>query len=116
MLKTISALAALVVASAFVLPTVSQAEEPNSVRVSYADLNLASDIGQNLLQRRIAGAARTVCVIEDSRELELSSATNHCRREAVASARPAYEAAVASATRHGTVSIIDSAALIVTVR
>ena len=39
MLKTISALAALTAASAFVLPTVSQAEETNIVRVSYADLN-----------------------------------------------------------------------------
>ena len=67
MLKTISALAALAAASALVAPTVSQAEEPNSVRVSYADLNLASDLGQQTLQRRIANGARTVCVIEDSR-------------------------------------------------
>ena len=116
MLKTISALAALVVASAFVMPTVGQAEEPNSVRVSYADLNLASGVGQNLLQRRIAGAARTVCVIEDSKELALSNATNLCRRYAVASAQPAYADAIASATRHGSVSVLDGAALIVTAR
>jgi UrcA family protein len=116
MLKTISALAALAVASALVAPTVSQAEEPNSVRVSFADLNLASDLGQHTLQRRITGAARTVCVIEDSRELALARATNACRGDAIASARPAYEAAVASATRQGTVTILDSAALIVTAR
>jgi UrcA family protein len=116
MLKTISALAALAVASAVVLPTVSQAEEPNSVRVSFADLNLASGVGQHMLQRRISGAARTVCVIEDSRELALRSATNACRNDAVASARPAYEAAVADATRHGTVTILGSAALVVTGR
>jgi UrcA family protein len=113
MLKTLSALAALAVASALVAPTVSQAEEPNSVRVSFADLNLASDVGQQTLQRRIIGAARTVCVIEDSRELALASATNACRHDAAASARPAYEAAVASATRHGTVTVLDTAALIV---
>jgi UrcA family protein len=113
MLKTLSALAALAVASALVAPTVSQAEEPNSVRVSFADLNLASDLGQHTLQRRITGAARSVCVIEDSRELALARATNACRRNAAASARPAYEAAVASATHHGTVTILDTAALIV---
>jgi UrcA family protein len=116
MLKTICALAALAIASALVAPTVSQAEEPNSVRVSFADLNLASDSGQRTLQRRITGAARTVCVIEDSRELGLSRATNDCRNDAIASARPAYEAAVASATRHGTVTILDTAALTVTGR
>ena len=115
MLKTISALVALAAASAFVLPTVSQAEEPNSERVSYADLNLGSDVGQHILQRRIAGAARTVCVIEDSREIELRSATNACRSNAMASAEPAYEAAVAAA-RHGTVTVMDAAALIVTAR
>jgi UrcA family protein len=111
MLKTISALAALAVASAVVLPTVSQAEEPNSVRVSYADLNLGSDVGQHVLQRRIAGAARIVCVIEDSKEIALRSATNVCRSEAMARAQPAYASAVAAA-RHGTVTI-DAAALII---
>ena len=116
MLKTICALAALAVASALVAPTVSQAEEANSVRVSFADLNLASDVGQHTLQRRITGAARTVCVIEDSRELALALATNVCRSDAIASARPAYEAAVASAARHGTATILDTAALTVTAR
>lgn len=112
-MKTIIALAALTVASAVVVPTVSQAAETNSVRVSYADLNLGSDTGQQVLQRRIAGAARTVCVIEDSREMALRSATNACRSDAIASARPAYEAAVAAA-RRGSVTVIDAAALVVT--
>jgi UrcA family protein len=115
MLKTLSALAALAVASAFVLPTVSQAEESNSVRVSYADLNLGSTAGQHVLQRRIAGAARTVCVIEDSRELALRTATNACRGDAIASAEPAYEAAIAAA-RHGTVTVVGAASLIVSGR
>jgi UrcA family protein len=112
MLKPISAFAALVVASALVVPTVSQAEETNSVRVSYADLNLASGVGQHTLQRRIVGAARTVCVIEDSRELALARATNECRGDAIASAQPAYDAAVAAA-RRGTVIIGAGAALTV---
>ena len=113
MLKPLSALAALVTASVFVLPTVSQAEESNSVRVSYADLNLGSVDGQHILQRRIAEGARTVCVIEDSKLLALRTATNACRGEAIASAQPAYEAAIAAA-RHGSVTVIDAAALIVT--
>ena len=112
MLKTFSACAALVVASALVVPTVSQAAEPNSIRVSYADLNLASNVGQRTLERRIHGAARLVCEIEDSKELALAAATSGCRSDAVASAQPAYEAAVAGA-RRGTVTVLDAAALIV---
>ena len=42
MLKPTLAFAAILVASALLTPTVSQAAETNSVRVSYADLNLAS--------------------------------------------------------------------------
>ena len=72
-------------------------------------------MGQHALQRRIGFAARVVCEIEDSRQLPLATATNACRSDAIASARPAYEAAVASA-RHGTVIVGDAAALIVTAR
>jgi len=115
MLKTIPALAALAVAGALVVPTVSQAAESNSVRVSYADLNLASQRGQHLLSSRITHAAQTVCEIEDSREPALAQATNACRTDAVERARPAYEAAVASA-RGGTVTVLDAAALIVSAR
>lgn len=113
MLKTIPAVAALVVASALVVPTVTQAQETHSMRVSYADLNLGSNAGQASLQRRIAGAARIVCVIEDSREMALQAATKDCRSDAIASAEPAYEAAVAAA-KHGSVTVLDAAALIVT--
>ena len=115
MLKTLPAFAALVVAGVLVTPTVSQAAESNSVLVSYADLNLASSVGQHTLQRRIAGAARTVCVIEDSKELALAFATSACRGAAIADAQPAYEAAVNSA-RRGSVTVLDGAALIITAR
>jgi UrcA family protein len=115
MLRAIPAFAAVVVATAFVVPTVSQAAESNSVRVSYADLNLASYAGQDSLQRRIGFAARVVCEIEDSRQLDVASATNLCRSDTIESARPAYEAAVASA-RRGTVIVGEGAALIITAR
>jgi UrcA family protein len=115
MLKTLPALAALAVAGALVIPTISQAAETNSVRVSYADLNLVSSVGQHTLQGRIAYAARVVCVIEDSRELALASATNACRSDAIDRAQPAYEAAIAAA-RHPSVTVLGSTSLIVTGR
>ena len=115
MLKTLPALAALVVATALVTPTVGQAAEAISVRVSYADLNLATGFGQNKLERRIAFAARSVCGTADPRDLNFVRAVSDCRDGTIADAQPAYEAAVASA-RHGMVTVIDGAALIVTAR
>ena len=115
MLKTLPALAALAAASALVVPTVSHAEDSNSVRVSYADLNLGTTFGQTKLQRRIAYAAETVCDTADARDLNILRAVRACRTGAVADAQPAYLAAVARA-RHGTVEVLDAAALIVTAR
>lgn len=112
MSKAIPVAAAIAAAAALVVPTVSRAAETNSVRVSYADLNLASHVGQQSLQRRITFAARIVCELEDSRQLPLVLAANACRSDAIASAEPAYEAAVASA-RQGTVIVGGGAALIV---
>lgn len=97
MFKTIPAFAALLAATALVVPTVSQAAQPNSVRVSYADLNLASRAGATILEKRIESAARIVCVIEDSRELALAEETRLCRSEAVSGAQPAFNAAIAAA-------------------
>jgi UrcA family protein len=112
MLKTMAAVGALLVASALVGPTISQAQTANTYRASYADLNLASENGQQILQRRIAFGARVVCEIEDSRELALASATNLCRGDAIAAVQPAYQAAV-NAARHGTVEVIGASAIIV---
>jgi UrcA family protein len=113
MLKTLPALAAVVVAAALLVPTVSLAAESNSVRVSYADLNLVSPAGRNTLQQRIVYAARVVCQVEDSRELALRTETNACRGDAVERARPAYEAAIGAALRP---TVTVGAALIVTSR
>ena len=115
MLKTFTALAAVAAASALVVPTVSQAEEAASVRVPYGDLNLASDMGRYRLQNRIAFAAKSVCAIADPRDQNFSFAVNECRSGAIADAQPAYDLAVASA-RHGTVTVLDGAALIITAR
>lgn len=113
MLKSISAVAAVLAATALVAPTVSQAAARESVRVSYADLNLGSDTGQRILGQRIDHAARTVCMVGKWRNLALVHATEECRDETIAAARPAFEAAVHDA-RRGTVTVLDAAALIVT--
>lgn len=115
MTKMMTVLSALFAASAIGLPSTAIAQDSNSVRVSYADLNLASDIGREVLLRRVDWAAKTACDIEDSRELALWSPTRECRRDAVARAQPAVDAAVAAA-RHGLVTVTDVAALVITNR
>jgi UrcA family protein len=114
MLKAISAVAALVVASVFVVPTVSQAEDSQSVRVSYADLNLASMDGRQRLEHRVAYAAKAVCDLgETSSELSLAALTKGCREDTLASVQPQL-AAVIDANRRGTVTVGGAAALILT--
>ena len=107
------AAAALTVAAALVVPTVSQAAElGSSVTVSYADLDLASAVGATRLQKRINFAARIVCGYEDSRQYDLVMATSACRSGAVEGARPAFEAALANA-RHPSVIVGEAATSLV---
>jgi len=106
------AIAALAAAGALVVPTVSQANELNSVRVSYADLNLASQAGASILQRRIFVAANLVCGDEHSRQFDIVIATKICHTDAIEGARPAFEAAVAAA-RHPSVTVGAAAAIVV---
>ena len=115
MFKTIPAIGALVIAAMLVVPTVSQAAEANSVRVSYADLNLASSPGEQALRGRVAFAARVVCELEDSRQLDVAKATNSCRSDAIGRAEPQVESAIA-ASRHPSVTVGGAASLIVTAR
>ena len=112
MFKALPALAALAIASTLVIPTVSQAAERATARVSYADLNLASARGADSLQRRINFAARVVCGYEESRQYDVVFATNTCRTGAIEGARPAYEAALANA-RHPSVIVGEAATSLV---
>lgn len=112
MLKVIPAFAALLAASTLVVPTVSQAAQSNSVQVSYADLNLAGETGARILEKRIAVAARTVCEIEDSRELALAEATGACRDQAIADAQLAFSAALAAA-RNPSVTVLDASIAVI---
>ena len=113
MLKTLPALVALAAATGLVVPTVSQAAERTSVRVTYADLNLATNVGQNKLQRRITFAAELVCDKTDPMNLSFARAVTECQNGAISDAQPAFAAAVAAA-RHPSVTVLDATALIVT--
>jgi len=113
MVKSLPALTAILFAATSAVPTASQAQDVNSVRIAYADLNLASDAGANVLQQRIRLAAQVACGYEDSRQYDVMMATKTCRTKAVAGARPAFEAALATA-RHPSVTVGAAAAIIVT--
>lgn len=107
MLKAIPAFGALLISSVLIVPTVTQAAQSDGVLVSYADLNLVTEAGASKLERRIAVAARTVCQIEDSRELALANATSTCRGQAVADAQPQFRAALAAA-RNPSVTVVGA--------
>jgi len=61
--------------------------ETVTVRVTYADLNLASAEGRARLYRRIAGAARSICGSFFPADLEMAVLVRDCRADAIASAR-----------------------------
>lgn len=113
MLKTLPAVAAIAAASMLVVPTTSNAAETNSIRVSYADLNLISNRDQAKLQHRIASAAEIVCGAADHRDVAFGQAVSQCRKATVADAQPAFQAAVA-ASRHPSVTVLEATALIIT--
>lgn len=63
------------------------APSATTVRVSYADLNLASADGRAVLDRRIAGAARQICGTAFPADLRMNALVQDCREDAIASAR-----------------------------
>lgn len=113
MTKTIPALAALVVASALLVPTVSQAATADQVTVSYADLNLRGQAGRDKLIRRIDFAASSVCAVRQATDLAQIGAASDCHDGAIARAQPAFDAAVRAAL-NPSVTVSSAAALIVT--
>jgi UrcA family protein len=66
---------------------ITVAPETVTVRVSYADLNLATAQGRARLDRRIAGAARSICGNFFPADLEMAALVQTCREDAIASAR-----------------------------
>ncbi|HVM23377.1 MAG TPA: UrcA family protein [Sphingomicrobium sp.] len=113
MLKTIPAIGALAFAAALVVPTVSQAADRESARVSYADLDLSSLEGRDSLERRVTSAADQLCGVGKWSGFALENAALACSARAAAGAQPADAEAIA-ASRTGSVTVLDAAALIVT--
>ena len=113
MLKTFSPIAAAGVAATLAAGTPARADDTHSARVTYADLNLASPAGEQKLQHRVSFAARSVCDTDDVSDPEMTSAIQHCRVAAVASAQPAIRQAVEHA-RQPSVTVLEATSLIVT--
>lgn len=80
------------------------APETITVRVSYADLNLANAAGRATLDRRIAGAARSICGSYFPADLEMAVLAKACRQDAIASARLPDSYASNAGTRDLTVT------------
>lgn len=78
--------------------------ETITVRVSYADLNLANAAGRATLDRRIAGAARSICGSYFPADLEMAVLAKACRQDAIASARLPDSYASNAGTRDLTVT------------
>jgi UrcA family protein len=54
-----------------------------AIRVSYRDLNLATDAGSRALLQRISAAAHKVCAVSDIRDLDGLAADKSCERDAI---------------------------------
>lgn len=75
----------------------SEAPARVTVKVSYADLNLADPTQAAVLDQRIAKAARSACASRNWRDLKSMSEAPGCRAAAIADARGKRDVAVASA-------------------
>lgn len=82
-------------------PAVAQTQE--TIAVSYADLNLASEAGRDLLDRRIAGAAGALCGDFNPIELGRAALGRACLGATLAAVQPQRDAALGA--RRGTVRV-----------
>ena len=77
-----------------------------TVKVRYADLNLATEQGSLALYGRIVAAAQQVCTPEDIRDLHAVADARSCRAQAIALAvrdvhSPMLASVYAASSRHG---------------
>jgi UrcA family protein len=104
---TAQALAALILAgSAIAIPAAAQpGDQPISITVSYADLEIGHPAGANVLLQRLQAAAVEACGgLPDVRLLAQVAAFERCRREALSRAVAQINSPMlnAAATRPGT--------------
>ena len=89
-----AAIAAALLAS---VPAIAGGEK--TVKVSYADLNLANADGRATFDRRIAIAIRHVCGPTNQRDFAMDKAARRCASTARESVRPAVQLAHRNAAR-----------------
>lgn len=75
--------ATLIIGAATAAYAGESAPEAPSVRVSYNDLNLATEQGTLALYARIVSAAYKVCQVSDIRDLDQVAAASKCRAQAI---------------------------------
>jgi len=63
--------------------TATRSTDSHAVRVSYRDLNLATDQGSRALYQRISAAARRVCAAGDNRNLAAVAAAEACAQASI---------------------------------
>jgi UrcA family protein len=94
----------LAAAAAALLPSPAAAapilvEAAPSVKVHFADLNIAAPAGRQTLDRRIARAARQVCGDGSDSNPEMAEAERSCIKTAVSSANLQVEDVLAKRTQ-----------------
>jgi UrcA family protein len=82
------------------------ASDAPTIKVRYADLNLATEQGSIALYDRIVAAAQQVCAPEDIRDLKAVAAARSCRQQAIALAvrdvhSPMLASVYAAESHHG---------------
>lgn len=100
-------------AAAMVPPSAASAgDHTMSVRVSHADLNLATAAGREKLERRVATAVKRVCPSHFSRDLLTQRIARKCASDTRASLKPIMASllnrqgvALASATQDNTSTV-----------
>lgn len=92
----VPALAAICLAGAFAAP--ASAADIVTVQVGYADLDLTTDAGKDVLETRVSTAIKTACVKPESRSLKAAQAWENCKDSASNSASDQVEKAIAFAS------------------
>ena len=81
------------------------ASEQQSVRVSFADLNLASPGGRAALDRRLSRAVDQVCGMAEPANLDQAAPIDRCRKAAQASASSQRQVAISTAQQRSTIQL-----------
>lgn len=74
-------------------------EQPRTMTIDYADLDLSAGAGQRQLDRRIGTAAKKVCAIPGVSTREESRQVSRCVRAAMAGAQPMRNTVLAGRSR-----------------